>query len=579
MKLLHITLSVLLLLLSSCGGNTVDGQADVEGDDDKVTEHDADIGSVSDTDIPEDTDNDSVHGDSVDEPNDDDVSEQLPVVEPEQGKGIVAVIITTQQLAPPFRRLAALHTMLGIETGVVLLSDICASGCNDNDTKADTPKRIKEYLRGVPTLKYAMLGGDIDDVPSRKVHDTYSNTFAGSFTSDFYTDYYYSDLSVWDSNGDGVYAQDDKDNPDWRPDIAVSRIPVSSPEEADRYIEKVESYLSAYPPKAMMKIGLVANIATEYNGIVINAGYYFESPNRTVSLIPPQFSVEKLYAATVPKAAPDAQDLTLDAETALFTSGTNIIVHNGHGYPSLLTCEQKGNDLDFTGDMAYNLQNSVYPIFLSCACQAGEFEAPFTYHYTAGDGSERERVFPDDSAGERVITAPNGGAIAYLGNTTTGLGLAGGSQLIDEMVRYIFTVPSPILGDALFAGHMNLKENDTFQPPMIAIPIPVVDPDSYRWTQKSVVLLGDELIPVYTQPIDMQTQPLSVQVKKDVDGRVVTVSSSDCSVALFDGSRIFRLPMCDVSSCQFRLETDFDSFYGVRQCAGKQPLPFAATAQ
>ncbi len=95
------------------------------------------------------------------------------------------------------------------------------------------------------------------------------------------------------------------------------------------------------------------------------------------------------------------------------------------------------------------------------------------------------------------MNAPKGGAIAYLGNTAVGLGLAGGMQLVDELLRYVQNEKSPLLGDAYLFAHQNLPKKDSFALPYVGIGIPVIDDDSYEWTQKAAVVFGDILIPVW----------------------------------------------------------------------------------
>lgn len=432
---------------------------------------------------------------------------------PEFNDKPVALIITTEALREPFDKLAALHTLTDILTEVETVENICGTKCSATDHRLDAAKFMKDAIIARKGLKYVILGGDINDIPSRLVHDKYSNVAAGTYEEDFYTDYYYGDLADWDLSKDGIYAQDTVDKGiDYKPDLAVSRISVSTAQEAEIYYEKVIKYVSDYNTAAVKKALLLANIATNFNGLDINAGYYFEATGRTVSAIPQDFTITRLYAQTLPPPSLSSKALSNSAQIAAYNEGYNIVVHNGHGFPSLLNCEQTGNEFDFTGDMAYQLTNQTLSIYLSCACQAGQFESPFTWHYTNSSGQAKEMVFPKDSAGELLMNAPQGGAIAYLGNTTTGLGLAGGSQLIDEMLKYVFTTQNPILGDALYAGHMNLKDSDTFQPPILTVAIPVIDRDSYEWTQKATVLLGDLLIPVWTQPL-----PKAAAVTADIE--------------------------------------------------------------
>ena len=407
----------------------------------------------------------------------------------------VAVIVTNEEMRSVFEDLASLHSFSGIPTVVETVEKICETAiCDDEDPGNDTAKAIKDYLISFQGLKYFVIGGDIEVIPSRQVYDSYSNIMAGTYEGDFQTDFYYADLGMWDSNNNGIYAEDD-DNIDYTAEIAVGRVPVSTVEEAENYFNKVIHHMTDYDPMHVKKSLLLANVATNFSGIDINAGYYFETEGRTRDIIPMDFVKRKIYTKTTPSPAGDAEDLSNELQKQALEEGVNIIVHNGHGYPSLLSCEQANNDNDFTASMAYNLVNSTYPIFLSCACQAGQFEAPFTYTYENSEGNTVTKEFTEDSAGEQYVTAPNGGGIVYLGNTTTGLGLAGGSQFIDEMIRSMAMFPGSILGDSYLYAHAALKQNDTFAPPIPLVPaVPVVDPDSWRWTKKSVVMLGDPLL-------------------------------------------------------------------------------------
>jgi len=420
----------------------------------------------------------------------------------------VAYLVTSELLRPAFEELAILHSLIGLPTVVVTIESICGTTCDDDDPRNDTAAALKAWTMSRPGIRFLILGGDIEIIPSRAIHDRYSNLVAGTFEEDFKSDHYFADFSEWDTNHDGIYAEEGVDSPDLLPEIAVSRIPVSDLAEAMRYIAKVQHYLTAFNPTNVPKALLLANIATTYNGVAIHAGYYFEAEGRTASLIPPTFAVRRLYTPTIPMPSLQAEALTLEKERQALEGGVNLVIHNGHGSPNLLTCEQANNSLNFTGEMAYNLVNETPFIFLSCACQAGQFEAPFTWHYTDSQGNPKERFFPDDAAGERLINAPNGGAILYLGNTTTGLGLAGGSQLIDEMVRYLFLHERPLFGDALVAARLAIKKNDTFTPPVLGVPLPVVDPESWAWTQKAVVLLGDALLPFWTTAKPPSPEPL-----------------------------------------------------------------------
>jgi hypothetical protein len=406
-----------------------------------------------------------------------------------------AIIVTDAAYVEAFARLARLHTLTGVPTEVVAHQAICAvrpGGCSDADACGDTAKAIKDYLilRRATGLRHVLLGGDLSIVPSRQTHDLYTSLWLGvAYQETFYADHYFGDLSEWDGNGDCVYGDPATDEPDYLPDIAVSRVAVSSPAQLETYIGKVESYLTAYDVTRIPTALFLSNVATEVSlpfseaPVPVDSALYFEAQGRTLSLLPSGFAVTKLYSSLVD--APDARPLTVADEAAALQAGANLVVHAGHGSVSDLTVETDGGNA-FSGAMAYALDNRQLPIMLSCACRAATFAAE------------------TPSAGQQLITAPHGGGIGYLGNSTVGLGMGGGMQLIDELLRHAFATPGEPIDDALLAARANLPRTDDFlfsgMPVVGSMSVPVVDANSWRWTQKAATYLGDGLVPIYTNP-------------------------------------------------------------------------------
>jgi hypothetical protein len=430
----------------------------------------------------------------------------LPPTEPAERP---ALFITSEALRGSFARYCALHDVTGIPTRLATVEEICTGTCDDADARNDTAHGIKQFILQQPGVRYVVLGGDIEIVPSRRVRDSYENPFSSGYTFDeiFHTDYYYSDWSLWDTNGDGVYASDGTDYPDLLPEVPVARIPVSSPEEAERYLQKVIRYLTAFPAADVPKALALSNVATEFLGFDIDGAHYLEAEGRTLSLLPAGFTVRRLYATNT--VEPSAEIITPQGQIAAIEQGTNLVVHSGHSAVPWLTVELDGSK-QLTGQMVFGLQNATLPIFLSCGCEAGAFAAPYG-------------PYAEDAAGEMLLNAPVGGAIAYLGNSVIGLGLAGGMQLIDELLRYVQSVEAPLLADAYQHAHQHLPQQDTFNVPIVGVPVPVVDQDSYEWTQKAVVLFGDPLIPVYKQPL-APAPAVALSAEPLCDGVRLTVS-------------------------------------------------------
>ena len=409
-------------------------------------------------------------------------------VTPPSTLAYTALIITDDAYADAFQQLAQIHTLTGVPTQVVTVETICgasATGCDDGNPCGDTSKVIKDYLINQygAGLQHVVLGGDGTIVPSRQTSDSYSNTDLGvNYNETFYTDYYFADLSQWDSNGDCIYGDPNNDSPDYLPELDVTRISVSYPSELQTYITKVEDYLASYARAQIDTALFLSNVATQIpipytsTTVPVDSALYFEAPGRTLSLMPSDFAITKLYYAT--SSGSGAQKLTVPLERTAFENGVNLVVHAGHGNESDLTVEYNGTNA-FSGLAASELVNSQYPIMLSCACQAATF------------------VDGDACAGQNFITAPNGGGVGYLGNSTIGLGIAGGMQLIDQFLRYAFDTSGVLVGEAVMAGHANLPTSDSFDFPLFGL-VQVVDANSWRWTQKAATYLGDGLLPIYT---------------------------------------------------------------------------------
>jgi hypothetical protein len=334
---------------------------------------------------------------------------------------------------------------------------------------------------------------------------------------DFYTDYYYADMQNWDGNNNGIYAEDSDNLGDYRPERAVSRLSVSNITELNNYIDKLKIYLYDYDADVVEYSLFLSNVATsitvpagQYStDIDIDGAQYFEMEGRTVDIIEQNTvgaSVDFLKLYHQRSSDWGSKQLQCDGENQCniiwaiegggpreFGNGNpNLVIHMGHGGVHTLMVEQEldgnGNPVNkFDGNMAYNLKNDIPNIFLSCACQAATFSA-------------------NDSAGEMLVNAPDGGAILYLGDSSIGLGLAGGAQFIDEFVKHFYNNKDTIAAEAIFAAHKNMPTSDRLTLPLLDslsgfLGSPITT-QSYEWTQKVATFLGDLFIPIYNTPRD-----------------------------------------------------------------------------
>jgi hypothetical protein len=153
-------------------------------------------------------------------------------------------------------------------------------------------------------------------------------------------------------------------------------------------------------------------------------------------------------------------------------------------------------------------------VLVSCACEAATF----------ADG--------DGCAGQNFITAPSGGGIGYLGNSTIGLGIAGGMQLLDQFVKFSFSHANPLIGDAIRAAHVNMPTRDSLSLTVLGetVSYSVIDPTSWRWTQKAATYLGDGLLPIYTD-VTTSTAP-AISASKTTLGNFTTLTFSPAAGAV-----------------------------------------------
>jgi hypothetical protein len=466
----------------------------------------------------------------------------------------IALIVTTQALASHFEALAAVHTSLGLATQVLTIETICATRtCSLTDSRNDTAKALKDTLMAQPGLRYVLLGGGLADVPSRSVFDSYQNPLVTTiqFQATFVTDTYFSDFSEWDSNHNGLYAEP-SDTPDLTPELAVLRLPFSSPSDVDQYVARVIHHLTAYDSAKVTMASLISNIATNVpvgaSSLPVDSAWYFENAGRTLSLLPSGFIASKLYASSVDLTAPRSTRANV---LSALNAGPNLVVHSGHAGPSTLITEADGSNSVSAADLL-TLTNTNYPIVLSCGCQAGDF----SYSTTAG---------------QTLLSAPSGGAIAYLGNVPVGLGLAGGMQFIDELLRHVDAHPDALLGDAYFAAHLNLPHSDTFTLPVVNLPVPVLDANSYRWTQKGVTLFGDPLLPVWTSA-RTPAPTASVVASSVCMGTQVTLTLSEATTGqarVLVGSQGYEIALTGQSTVQLTVPgVVHDAKFGL-QVAGR----------
>lgn len=340
----------------------------------------------------------------------------------------------------------------------------------------DDPERLKRYLyaswqkRGTG---YALLVGDADLVPVRYM--VLDRVTSAAFDYAFYpSDLYYSDLAKqdgsfddWNARKDGFHAayfgevrgEKNKKDPinydqvDYRPEIAVGRWPVDTPDEVRLIAAKTIAYekgiLSGQKP-GLRRAGFVA------------VGGWVDARGRMDNMIarmPRGWTVEKRYYTDNRRndrtPPPDETQIY-----ALLNEGVGLLLHAGHG------SDDSWERCFFRAHLDRVKNADRLPVILSAGCSTARFATlpPYeAYEDVNGkrhSGTDKKEVFtsppppPSPYArgpynktglGEQLLRRGPDGAVAYVGCNT-------GSQpcgltLLDGFVTALGQAKQPRLGD------------------------------------------------------------------------------------------------------------------------------------
>jgi archaellum component FlaF (FlaF/FlaG flagellin family) len=349
------------------------------------------------------------------------------------------VIITDSTFETEFQALADHKMSKGLSAEIVTVSWI-----TNNYSGVDTQEKIRNFItdaKNTWNTKWVLLGGDTDIIPHRLA---YSN-FQGE-NEYIPADLYYSDLNGnWDADGDQIYGEV-TDSIDFYPDVFVGRAPVDTIAEANTFVSKTIVYEGGplgYEAKVLF-LAEMLDSSTD-GGIaknIIDDNY-----------IPDTFSVTKLYDSLG----------NLNKVNAMneLNAGYGIVNHIGHGGVSVIGI---GPDALYNADMDSLTNSPKNSIFYSISCHSNTFE--------------------QNSFSEHFVLNPDGGGIAYIGNSRYGWYISGSpngpSDLYDrEFFKSLFNEGFYHVGETLADSKITFvpasQSGDTVQ----------------RWIQYALNLLGD----------------------------------------------------------------------------------------
>lgn len=376
------------------------------------------------------------------------------------------VIVTGSSYVSEMEPLAEWMTKKGYRTEVHSVPSITGSYSGQ-----DTQEKIRNFLKDCYSTKgigWVILGGDTSVVPARIA---YSFDVEGDgFTYDDYLqcDYYYSDLDgTWNDDGDDRWGEVTPDNIDMYADVLVGRLPFDTLSEASNVVEKTLTYegvgSTQLPTDYQKKLLMFACQLDEATW-----GGDCKDVVESYAGIPGDYTVTKRYD----------RDSTSGKSNVIasINSGYNLINNAGHANYSLMSAKYTGTkEYLYRGDMDGLSNAPRYSILYSIGCWAAALDY--------------------DSMGEHFVNAPNGGGVAFLGNSRYGWfspgypGYGPSDAFDQEFFSSIFNHNTFELGEAL---------SDSKQVFVSYSKASYSGSKYYRWVLYGLNLLGSPTTRVWT---------------------------------------------------------------------------------
>ncbi|MBM3307781.1 MAG: VCBS repeat-containing protein [Candidatus Eisenbacteria bacterium] len=382
-----------------------------------------------------------------------------------EGSAVEYVIITNQTLKPYFDVLAEWRTKMGLPSAVRTVSWIDQNypgGC-------DTAERIRMFITDAYATwgtTYVLLGGDTDIVPPRYCFTTY---YGSSFVPG---DIYYSSLEGnWNANQNSSFGEgyrgytNQGDDVDFYPEVFVGRAPVNSALKAANFVAKTLAYEKT-PASVMTDRNLyLAEVLFPYDwqGGAYSLDGAADIVEAGMDSVPGGVRGARVYANHT--QFPGSYPLGAQAAIDSITRGYNVVVHVGHGNKDVMRMNLNNYVMMNHVDALANGQSrSGFWWLLNCTSAAIDF----------------------DCIAERAVNNPNGGASSLFGPTRYAFPATCRDYYWDWLgVLYNTSVNAAGATCALAkARHASFGESGY--------------ENTDRWTQLSMVYLGDPALPLWT---------------------------------------------------------------------------------
>lgn len=372
--------------------------------------------------------------------------------------GFEYLVITNSTLDTVFLRLCDWKTKKGVKATTREVNWIVT-----NYPGRDNSEKIRNYLKTLYAdsgLVWLLLGGDVDIIPVRKAFAFPCSAFIHSREDSLPCDLYYADLDgTWDFNNNNVFGEVG-DSVDLFPEIFVGRAPVNNIAQARAFVDKILTYernpVLDYQRRALFTAEVLWS--DPYTDAGVSKDWIDER------YVPARFDpITKLYERL--------GNQNPNSVRSAINQGCGLINHNGHGWINVISV---GTGVLYNSDMDNLINGQRQGVFYSIGCWTSAFDF--------------------DAIGEHFVRNPNGGGIAYIGNSSYGWGSPGNprfgySDRFDaRFYAELFNNPAPHLGQVLALAKAYFVAHSR-------------DANVYRWHQYQVNLLGEPEMMIATDSL------------------------------------------------------------------------------
>lgn len=417
-------------------------------------------------------------------------------------------IITNNNLKPTFQKLANWKTQKGVKTTVLTVEEIYAAFPDTLQQQMKIKKALKNLYDNNSNFKYALLAGDVDVVPAQMCFIKYIDYT--TYTTYCPTDLYYADFHTmeWDANGNGISGELDEIN-NISQDIAITRAPVSTIDDAETFVDKIISYESApniqtWSNNILMCGSMIYN-TYYYDGILMSDAHY-KGEKLYTQYLSPYLNVDSVQKVSFYDTGTDfpggaSYDFNAQNIHAELSKGYTFVNVDTHGSSTEWSTESSS----YTVSRADTLNNSNHTIVITSACSTNSFD------------------INTKCLSEAFIRNANSGIVAYLGCSRSGW-YGGG--------KYQIGTSSAVNGSLfikLFTDNNKNFGEIVRQVKSDMIPRCYTYEEPYRWLLFGLNPIGDPEMPIYTKKPKRFT---NVSVSFSNGSLAVNTGVSDCKICV-----------------------------------------------